>query len=146
MIDETLFDEWLAEKTHGTGRKHGGHRIFPDKGRHEDDRGANVQRDQVLLQFQAAETRHVHVDDQAGRVVHSLGLQELLCRSKHRNTISHRSYQTPGGFTKGPVVVDDRYHWSILQSAILFVVRIPPEESERRKRSLPLETERGTYI
>src|SRR5882757_5273978 len=52
------------------------------KSRDEDDRDRMVGRDQMLLQLEPVHTRHMHVQDQAGRLLQPLGAEKLLGRCK----------------------------------------------------------------
>ena len=70
-LDQFIRVKWLTKKAHCSSpeRTHA-HCLF-GKGSQEDHGQGSAVCDQVILQFQTAQTRHLHVGDEAGGVVQS---------------------------------------------------------------------------
>src|SRR5262245_61033983 len=67
-------------------------------------------RDQRGLQFDPTQPRHLHISDQARRVVQSVGSQKIFSRREGLGTIAERLQELVGCFTNERVVIDDRDH------------------------------------
>src|SRR6185312_4699254 len=62
---------------------------------------------QAVLQFQPAQARHVHIDDQASRLVQIRRIQELFGRGERAHDMAYRPQQTCCRHTDRFVIVND---------------------------------------
>jgi hypothetical protein len=88
---------------------------FFRKGRDENDRRRAASSDELTLQLDAGDTRHLHVGNYAGRLVHMWRTQEIIRRSKRNGGISERPYQPVGRDENGCIIVDDRNYRDLRQ-------------------------------
>ena len=73
------------------------------------------------LQLEAAHARHLHISDQARRIVHLRRLQELAGRRKRMSDVSKRSHEPVGRGADGRIIIDDRNHRNLGQISPSFV-------------------------
>ena len=77
-------------------------------GRDEHERNVAIGRRQLPLELQAADPRHPHVDDEAGRVLQMPGMLKVLRRGERFSSEPHRSDETLDSLADGLVIVDNR--------------------------------------
>jgi hypothetical protein len=77
-------------------------------GRDEDERNGAIDRRQLPLERQAANPRHPHVDDEAGRVLQMPGVPRVLRRGERFSSEPHGSDETLDSLADGLVIVDNR--------------------------------------
>jgi hypothetical protein len=74
---------------------------------YEYDRDAIIGAGQLVLEFQAADSRQLNVDHQTSRVPRGSRLQKLFCRSEACNHVSRRFHTVLQRLTHERVIVDN---------------------------------------
>src|SRR5580700_3382930 len=107
VFNQAIFVERFAQEADRSRLQ----RSRPDsllrEGRDEDDRRAVALRDQTVLQLDPAQTRHLHIRDQTGRVIYMVRLQEIFSRRKRSSTVPQRPYKSFCCFTNGGIIIYD---------------------------------------
>ena len=78
---------------------------------HEDDRDLHASPGQLLLKFQAVQTRHMHIKNQAGRPIWEFYIQKGLGRFEELNFEARRFDKAPESLAHGCVVIYNENDW-----------------------------------
>ena len=88
------------------------------KSRNEDEWRAMSLGEHVSLQFDTAHLSHLDVCNDARRALQIVRLQELFGRCECMDGVTKRPHEIGGRGANGPIIVDDRDHWSFGQSVV----------------------------
>ena len=86
---------------------------------------------QSIMEFRTCDSRHLHIRDQARRVMAAIRIQKLRGRRERHRAIAQRSNEARQGLSNQFVIVDDRNYDFIRQCLTLFYVK----DITRRSRS-----------
>ena len=78
--------------------------------------------DQLVLQVKTAQSRHLHIGDEARCVAELLGIEKFDGGAKRGNAVAERSQETFHPLAQGIIVIDNRNyttaHLNLLQIAV----------------------------
>ena len=79
----------------------------------EDRRNRVARIDEMPLKLNASHSGHLNVSDQAGGFRKERRRQEIGCRGECFDRVAQRPYEFLHGFSKGLIILDDRYQWML---------------------------------
>jgi len=77
----------------------------------EDRRNRVARIHEMPLKLNASHSGHLNVSDQAGGFRKKRRRQEIGCRGERFDGVAQRPYEFLHGFSKGLIILDDRYQW-----------------------------------
>src|SRR5262245_14293665 len=72
----------------------------------EDDRKVNLSFNQLLLQFESAQSRQANIEDQAANLLRTTACEKFLCRGEGFDTQADRTDEASECFTNSHIVID----------------------------------------
>ena len=75
--------------------------------------------DEMSVKLNAGHSGHLNVSDQAGGFRNERRRQEIGCRGKRFDRVAQRPYEFLHGFSKGLIILDDRYQWMLRHRGFL---------------------------
>ena len=86
---------------------------------HEDRRNRVARIHEMPLKLNASHSGHLNVSDQAGGFRKERRRQEIGCRGERFDGVAQRPYEFLHGFSKGLIILDDRYQWLLRHRGFL---------------------------
>ena len=111
--------EGLAQKADRACIEHTSSELFLREGSYEYDRRVDTLRNQQVLQIGPAQSRHLHVRDQARGVVEQIGFEKFLSRCKGIGVQSERLDEPPRRVAHGNVIINNRNHGDLRHAGFL---------------------------
>ncbi len=107
-IYETVLIEWLAKAANDSILQGARPDNVIGVGRNEDCRYRVAPIDEVAVELVAVHPRHIDVSDQAGGFTETRRCEEIGCGREGLDSVAERPHQSPHGFAKGLIVINDR--------------------------------------
>jgi len=99
---------WLAQVAHDPFVQGANPVNITGESGHENCRNRVARVDEASIELEPRHDWHVDVCDQAGCFGEARGREKFGCRRKNLDSIAQRSHAPTHGFTKGPIIVNDR--------------------------------------
>ena len=75
--------------------------------------------DEMSVELKTRHSRHLNVGDQARRCTEERRCQEIGCRGERFDRVAQRPNEFSHGFSKGLIILDDRYQWMLRHRGFL---------------------------
>src|SRR6516165_6533121 len=85
----------------------------------EDRRNRVARIDEMFVELNASHSGHLNVSDQTGGFRKERRRQEIGCRGERFDRVTQRPYEFLHGFSKGLIILDDRYQWMLRHRGFL---------------------------
>ena len=93
IAEQVVEIDWLAQEGNRSGLHSACPHVFIEMARDENNGNAMTSGDQVVLQINPTQSRHLHIGDQTRCVVDMIGVEKFVGRAKCGGVVAQRSYE-----------------------------------------------------
>lgn len=134
--EQFVLIEWFGQVANHAGVQ----RLRPDPlvvvRRDQNRRNRRAGSDQMPMEFEPCHPRHLHICDQAGGAVPTLGSDKALARRERRCRVAERSHKSRQSLPNRLIIIDDRNH-DFLRQALASPIGLKIKSWQRRPAIAP---------